>query len=79
MMVLLCSLDALHNCAGIIHGDLKPDNVVRCATSMLKLIDFGCAAEIDPRGQQQVGPEGSMAFMAPEKMFEGRDGTAADM
>ncbi len=79
MVVLLCSLDALHNCAGIIHGDLKPDNVVRAPDSLLKLVDFGCAAALDPRGQQQCGPEGSMAFMAPEKMFEGRDGAAADM
>lgn len=36
------ALDYLH-CHKVVHGDLKPENVLMAATSDVKLSDFGCS------------------------------------
>ena len=63
---------ALHR-SGVIHRDIKPDNVILESGGSVKLIDLGI---VRVPGLEDFSPEeipGTQAFMAPE-MFEGEAG-----
>jgi serine/threonine protein phosphatase PrpC len=74
-VALARAVAALHR-AGIIHRDIKPDNVILEGGGSLKLIDLGV---VRVPGLEEFPPEnipGTAAYMAPE-MAEGEPGNEA--
>ena len=66
---------ALHR-AGIIHRDIKPDNVILEADGSLKLIDLGVVRVPGLEDFPPADIPGTRAYMAPE-MFAGEPGNEA--
>ncbi len=70
---------------GVVHRDLKPDNVMRTASGALKILDFGLARIVD--GATDGGPGvsragmvvGTPAYMAPEQINGGGVDARADV
>ncbi|CAG9463826.1 unnamed protein product [Pedinophyceae sp. YPF-701] len=77
---LLDALDFLHE-EGVIHGDIKPANLLLGADGNVRLADFGSATVLQP-GQEDrlLAVKGTPAFLAPEIcMGEEFSGAAADV
>jgi transcriptional regulator with GAF, ATPase, and Fis domain/Tfp pilus assembly protein PilF/predicted Ser/Thr protein kinase len=64
------ALEPLHQ-AGLVHGDLKPDNVIVGPTGTVRLIDFGLVRN---EGESAGWPAGTVPYIAPEVL----EGSAAD-
>ncbi|MES2317593.1 MAG: protein kinase [Pseudomonadota bacterium] len=74
------ALDIIHQVAsamaeahasGLIHGDLKPGNLMLEPGGAIRILDFGLARHIDPLATQSCSPEdplGTIAYMAPERL-----------
>jgi len=73
--LLARAVAALHR-AGIIHRDIKPDNVILEREASLKLIDFGVVRIPGMEDSQPQDIPGTPAYMAPE-MFDGEAGNEA--
>jgi len=59
------ALDAVHR-AGLLFGDLKPENVLVHANGHVKLGDFGATRELSLLQQHNENPEGTLCYLAPE-------------
>ena len=77
VLIQICDGLAAAHAVGVIHRDLKPDNVIIVPTSdgaeMIKLLDFGVAKLVN-RDDEDVGLEtaagsviGTPAYMSPEQ------------
>lgn len=65
---VLDALDAAH-AAGIIHRDVKPQNVIVMQSGKVKLMDFGIAREVDANTVTFAGSTvlGSVHYLSPEQ------------
>lgn len=68
---------------GICHRDIKPANLLLTSSGMLKIADFGLAAQVE--GSESIGPaaiskfEGTPYYMSPEQWYGGPISTSADI
>lgn len=68
--------------AGLVHGDLKPSNLMREPNGAVRILDFGLAAQADPQAttsMQQLDPQGTLAYMAPERLCGAALAPASDI
>lgn len=73
----LCrTLAAVHR-HGLLHGDIKPENIMREVSGRIVLMDFGIARELDAEPALTVS--GSMKYLAPEVLQGGEPSVASDI
>jgi eukaryotic-like serine/threonine-protein kinase len=73
------ALTAAHR-AGVVHRDVKPENILVGSGDQAKLVDFGIARIAGERTLTATGAVvGTLAYMAPEQADGLRPGPAADV
>ena len=56
----------------LVHGDLKPSNLMLEANGKVRILDFGLARHLDPQATQTTALcdlQGTIAYMAPERLM----------
>jgi len=67
MRQVCLALEAAHS-VGVIHRDLKPQNIMRDGTGRVLVMDFGLARTLEGSGMTQTGAlVGTMEYMSPEQ------------
>ena len=64
---MIRGLDYLHYYK-IVHGDIKPENILINANGTVKLSDFGCSKVFNTDNEFLEKCDGTPAYIAPEMM-----------
>jgi serine/threonine-protein kinase len=78
---ICAALEAAHH-AGVVHRDVKPDNVLLTTTGVVKVCDFGIAALHEPAQVRLTSPGtviGSSQYLAPELATGGAVDARSDL
>ncbi len=65
ILIQTCSGLAYAHERGIVHQDIKPDNLFLLRSQQLKILDFGLAC---PFGSEHIEMEGTLQYMSPEQI-----------
>ena len=83
----VCDAVAFAHMRGVVHGDIKPDNIMLGAHGEVFVLDWGLAGLLDASGSEEGGAGergrlvGTPAYMAPERLWSapGDVGRGADV
>lgn len=75
---LLRALSALHE-HGIVHRDVKPENIMISERGAIKLIDFDIARIFSEEKARDTSPKGSRAYAPPEQFGFAQSDCRADL
>lgn len=75
---VLAALGAAHR-AGLVHRDMKPENVLIGDDGRVKVADFGLARAVDAHSGTTDTILGTVSYLAPEQIEEGASSTRSDL
>jgi eukaryotic-like serine/threonine-protein kinase len=79
MEPVLAGLGAAHR-AGLVHRDMKPENVLIADDGRVKVVDFGLVRTVDTNTTaSQGGVLGTVSYMAPEQIEHGTTDHRSDV
>lgn len=79
LIPVLAALGAAHQ-AGMMHRDVKPENVLMTDDGRVKVVDFGLARAIEATNQTRTGMLiGTIGYMAPEQVLTGAADVRSDV
>lgn len=82
MLLQVADAMAEAHAAHLIHGDLKPSNLMLDTSGAVRILDFGLASRIDPDATESVPvdqAQGTVAYLAPELMLGSAPGVGSDV
>src|SRR5882762_7826061 len=79
-----CALALAHN-AGVVHHDIKPENIMLTTSGQVKVLDFGVAKNLPSQPEATLSAQtwtefaGTLNYMAPEAVREEESDSRADI
>lgn len=72
------ALDFSHR-RGVVHRDIKPNNIMMTADGDVRIVDFGIAISADSEAPNLKGLTGSPSYMSPEQVQQHDVGSPTDL